>query len=75
MELRRHAVGVVIRRYGGMEAGCKRADMEAFASRAPGLRRCAAGVASKEVWSSGGALSAWRQGGLEVRCRRGDVEV
>jgi len=25
-----HAVGVVIRTYGGMEAGCKRADMEVW---------------------------------------------
>ena len=27
LELRRHAVGVEMRRYGGMETGCKRADV------------------------------------------------
>ena len=26
-ELRRHAVGVEVRKYGGMETGCKRADV------------------------------------------------
>ncbi len=40
MQLWSHTVGVATRRYGGMEVGCKRADMEVFASRAPELRRC-----------------------------------
>ncbi len=30
MELWRHAVGIAMRRYGGMEAGCKRADVEVY---------------------------------------------
>ena len=28
MELWRHAVGIAMKRYGDMEAGCKRADVE-----------------------------------------------
>ena len=50
-----------VTRYGGIEAGCKREDMEVFASRAPELWRCTAGVGPS------------RYRALEACCRRRDV--
>ncbi len=46
-----------------MEAGCRRADVEVFASRDSELGRHAA------------RLGMWSDGGVEVYCRRADVEA
>ncbi len=47
---------IVRRRYGGMETGCRRVDVEVWSSGAQELWRCAASVAflSREIWSCGG---------------------
>ena len=69
-----------------MEAGCKRADMEVFASRAPELGRCAAGVLplrGMEVWRCAPGPGTWgdfasrdlSSGGMLRARGRGDVEV
>jgi len=71
------------KRCGGREVRCRRADVEVKTYDAPELGSHAAGVASKEVWRSGGALQACRCGGKEVWCSGarepccgpGDVEV
>ena len=65
-ELWRRAVGVASRRYGGMEASCKRADVEAKRHGALEARCRRKDVESVELWSSGAP---------EAHCRCSDDEV
>ena len=60
---RRMAVGVVTRRYGGIEAGCKRAVVEA-------KRYCTAEVRCRraDVEMSRNGDEEWRSGALEACC-------
>src|SRR5215469_6136813 len=84
LALWRHAVGVVIRRCGVMEASCKRVDVEAFDSRAPDLWRRAGGVLEScrcggvEIWRHAAGLVKWMNRGIEIwssggMLRTGDV--
>ena len=49
-----------------MEAGCRRADVEVFASRDLELGRHAAGLGTLPQKRSGGALRARKREGIEV---------
>src|SRR6266480_4883898 len=51
-----------------LKAGCKRVDVEVFASRDRELRRHAAGL---RTWR----CKVWSSGAVEACCRRADVEV
>ena len=64
-----HALNLEVWTSGALEACCRCRDMDEAQRMA--LWRCAAGVASKEVWSSGDALQALpqkRYGALELLC-------
>jgi len=66
-----------------LEVCCRRVDVAVLRYEDLKLRRHATGLETggMEIWSSGGVLRArgrggtWRYGGMEMRCRRVDVEV